>query len=218
MSGLVMPKSHFSHVESWVFDMDHTLYPADNSLFSQIEERMSAYFKKLTGLPAEHADNLRLKYWQDYGASVAGLVANHDVDAAEFLHEVHQIDFSVLSPNMTLNQAISALPGRKIVFTNGPKDYAHRVLAALEMTDLFDGVFGTEHCDLIPKPQRRAYEIIFNTAMIDTGTSAMFEDSAHNLIVPHEMGMKTVLVHGQSEDAHIHHHTSCLPSFLQSLI
>ena len=213
-----MPKKDFAHVDTWVFDMDHTLYPADNRLFSQIEVRMSDYFSAVTDLPVAQADQLRLQYWNDYGSSVAGLIKHHRVDADAFLQTVHDIDFAVLTPNIDLKDAIKALPGRKIVFTNGPIQYAKNVLQTLDLADIFDATYGTEHCDLVPKPQRRAYEMIIERACITSETTAMFEDSHHNLIVPHEMGMKTVLVHHDAEADHIHHCAPCLPSFLRRLI
>ncbi len=145
-----MPK-RFCSCGYLVFDMDHTLYPADNRLFSQIEVRMSDYFSAVTDLPVAQADQLRLQYWNDYGSSVAGLIKHHRVDADAFLQTVHDIDFAVLTPNIDLKDAIKALPGRKIVFTNGPIQYAKNVLQTLDLADIFDATYGTEHCDLIPQ-------------------------------------------------------------------
>lgn len=212
-----MPKEQFRHVDTWVFDMDHTLYPANNVLFSQIEVLMLDYFVTATGLAHHDADRLRVQYWENYGTSVAGLIKHHDVDPGDFLHTVHQIDFGVLSPNPELKQAIQALSGRKIVFTNGPQAYAHNVLTALDLHDDFEAVYGTEHSDLIPKPQRHAYEKVFQQAGIEPQRAAMFEDSPANLRVPHDMGMKTVLVHAEHDGPHIHHQTTCLPSFLRQI-
>ena len=154
-----MPKSQFSHVSEWVFDMDHTLYPPHNKLFDQIEILMADYFVKVTGLQKPEADKLRQTYWDKYGASLTGLMHHHDVDPADFLRDVHDIDFSVLDPDHGLNDILRDLPGRKIVYTNAPRNYAEQTLDRLHMQDMFDAVYALEDADLIPKPNQKAYDL-----------------------------------------------------------
>jgi putative hydrolase of the HAD superfamily len=213
-----MPKSQFSHVLEWVFDMDHTLYPPHNKLFDQIEILMADYFVKVTGLQKPEADKLRQSYWDKYGASLTGLMHHHEVDPADFLRDVHDIDFSVLDPDHGLNDIIRDLPGRKIVYTNAPRAYAEQTLDRLHMQDMFDAVYALEDADLIPKPNQKAYDIVLNKAGVDPNRAAMFEDSPQNLRVPHDIGMRTVLVHGECRDTHIHHHTPNLSNFLNQLV
>lgn len=212
-----MLRHSFDHVTDWVFDMDHTLYPAQNQLFQQIEVRMSDYTQRATGLSRDVADHLRRKYWQDYGASVTGLVEHHGIDPHDFLHHVHQIDFSVLTPDPQLKLEISKLPGRKVVFTNGPKAYANQVLAALNLDDNFDHVCGFEDAGMIPKPQPCAYHTVFGSLDLSPSHAVMFEDSHENLKVPHDLGMKTVLIHANDQGAHVHHQSDCLVSFLRQI-
>ena len=212
-----MPKHSFDHVTDWVFDMDHTLYPANNQLFRQIEVLMSDYTHRATGLPRTTADELRHKYWNDYGASVTGLVEHHGIDAHDFLHHVHQVDFSVLTPDPHLKTEISKLRGRKVVFTNGPKAYASQVLRALDLDDAFDHVCGFEDAGMIPKPQPRAYDTVFRSLGIAPSRAVMFEDSHENLKVPHDLGMKTVLIHANNDGPHVHHQSDCLVSFLRQI-
>ncbi len=33
----------FSHIDTWVFDLDNTLYPHHSNLFSQIDVKMTGY-------------------------------------------------------------------------------------------------------------------------------------------------------------------------------
>lgn len=212
-----MHKHCFDHLTDWVFDMDHTLYPADNQLFRQIEVLMSDYTHRATGLPRQLADDLRHQYWNDYGASVTGLAEHHGVDARDFLYHTHQIDFSVLTPDPQLKTEISKLPGRKVVFTNGPIAYANQVLQALNLHDIFDHVCGFEYTGMIPKPQPRAYDTVFQTLDIIPSRAAMFEDSHANLKVPHDLGMKTVLIHAKHDGPHVHHQSDCLISFLRQI-
>ena len=210
-----MPRDKFSHVFTWVFDLDNTLYPPSMRLFDQIEVRMTNYVMSQLRVDQHEADRLRRHYWKSYGTTLAGLMCEHSIDPLPYLHDVHDIDFSVLKPDKTLASRIRALPGRKIVYTNGSAPYAERVLEARGLGGLFEAIYGVEHADFHPKPEARAFETVFGKARVTPQTSAMFEDDPRNLAVPHAMGMKTVLVGDTPKDAaHIQHHTTDLASFL----
>jgi putative hydrolase of the HAD superfamily len=213
-----MPRAHFEHVTTWVFDLDHTLYPPDMALFDQINVKMTAYVMEALGVDRDEADRLRYRYWRDHGTTLAGLMDIHGVDPGPYLHEVHQIDFSVLRPDPDLAARIRALPGRRIIYTNGTAPYAEQVIAARGLSGLFDAVYGVEHAGLRPKPERRAFETVFATDGLDPTRAAMFEDDVRNLAAPHEMGVRTVHVAPDPEPAdHIHHHTDDLTEFLSRL-
>ncbi|THD75628.1 pyrimidine 5'-nucleotidase [Thalassobius vesicularis] len=213
-----MPKEAFSHVTFWVFDLDNTLYPPRARLFDQIEQRMTAYVMRSLGVDQARANHLRQHYWQTYGTTLAGLMHEHDVDPLPYLDEVHQISLSHLEPDSALAAAITALPGRKIVYTNGSAPYARRVLEARGLDGLFDAVYGVENAGFIPKPQPDAFRKIFEADGLDPTRAAMFEDDPRNLAAPHAMGMRTVHVAPAPHQAeHIHHHTDDLADFLTRL-
>ena len=210
-----MPTESFSHVTAWVFDLDNTLYDPSVRLFDQIEVRMTAYVMSQLGVDQSEANRLRQHYWKSYGTTLAGLMREHDLDPEPYLIEVHDIDFGALSPDPDLRAAIAALPGRRIVYTNGSAPYAERVIAARGLSGLFDAVYGVEHAHYRPKPEREAFETIFAADQLDPTRAAMFEDDARNLAAPHALGMRTVHVAEQAEPAdHIHHHTTDLARFL----
>lgn len=214
-----MVAARFSHVTSWVFDLDNTLYPPHMRLFDQIEVRMTAYVQEALGVSKAEADHLRQHYWHSYGTTLAGLMAEHDVDPAPYLTDVHDIDFSVLDADQTLAARLRALPGRKIVYTNGCAPYAENVLNARGLSGIFDAVYGVEHANFRPKPERAAFETVFSQDKLRPETAAMFEDDHRNLAAPHEMGMRTVHVAPEPEPAdHIHHHTEDLTVFLGKLV
>ncbi len=213
-----MPTQHFSDVRAWVFDLDNTLYPPEVRLFDQIEVRMTNWVMSALNVARAEANHLRRHYWQAYGTTLAGLMAEHDVDPGPYLNEVHDIDLSHLQPDPVLAAQIAALPGRKFVYTNGCAPYANRVLAACGLDNVFDAVFGIEHAGFLPKPSRAAYEAIFAVAGIEARNSAMFEDEARNLDAPNDMGMRTVHVAAVPQPAaHIHFHTSDLANFLSQI-
>jgi putative hydrolase of the HAD superfamily len=211
-------RAAFAHVNVWVFDLDNTLYPPAARLFDQIELRMTAWVQATLGVSRGEADRLRAQYWRSYGTTLAGLMAEHGVDPGPYLTDVHDIDLSVLSPDPALAARIAALPGRRLVYTNGCAPYAERVLAARGLAGLFDAVCGVEHAGFRPKPERAAFETVFAAQGVDARRAAMFEDDARNLVAPHAMGMATVHV-APAPDPHPHiaHHTADLTGFLAAL-
>lgn len=208
----------FSHVRAWVFDLDNTLYPPSMGLFPQIERRMTAWVMDRLGLAEAEANRLRRDYWATHGTTLAGLMRDHAIDPLPYLAHVHDIDFSVLSPDLDLAARIRALPGRRIVYTNADAVYAGRVLRARGLEGLFDAVYGVEHAGFLPKPERAAFESIFAQDGLDPRQAAMFEDDIKNLRAPHDMGMRTVHVAPAPDPhPHIHHHTGDLAGFLAQL-
>jgi len=214
-----MVKSSFSHVTQWVFDLDHTLYPPQMQLFDQIEVKMTAYVMDQLGVGRPEADRLRTHYWRTYGTTLAGLMREHGVDPDPYLVEVHDVSMDHMEPDPELAAYIRSLPGTRIVYTNGSAPYAERVLAARGLTGLFDAIYGVEHADYRPKPERAAFDRVFEQARIDPKQAAMFEDDQRNLAAPHAMGMRTVHVAPEPHEAdHIHHHTDDLTAFLGRLV
>ncbi|MFQ6550065.1 pyrimidine 5'-nucleotidase [Aestuariibius sp. 2305UL40-4] len=214
-----MPRTAFAPIRHWVFDLDNTLYTPDARLFDQIEERMADWIMESLDLGRQDAHALRRTYWQRYGTTLAGLMAEHRIDPDGFLDHVHDIDLAALAPDPGLRRAIDALPGRRIVFTNGSRGHAARILAARGLTDLFEAIYGVEDADYVPKPQRAAFDAIFDSDNLTPDRSAMFEDDIRNLETPFALGLRTVHVAGEPDPApHIHHHTDDLAGFLSQIV
>ncbi len=225
----------FSLIDTWIFDLDNTLYPAGNNLFTQIDRRMREYISNLFDVCHDEARNIQKTYYHRHGTTLSGLMTEHGIEPGNFLEYVHDVDVSRIKPAPELGQAIGKLPGRKIVFTNGSRSHAQNVTDRLGFSSLFDGVFGIEAADYIPKPKQAAYAAIIDRYDIDPRKAAMFEDMARNLVIPHDMGMTTILVeepsHNWQEDPgssdsifhtddhlHIHFHTEDLASFLDTKV
>jgi len=213
-----MVRDAFSHISHWVFDLDNTLYPPKARLFDQIEVRMTQYVMDALGVARPKADQLRKQYWAQYGTTLAGLMREHDVDPAPYLTDVHDISLEHLEVDADLRSHITDLPGRCIVYTNGSAPYAERVLAARGLDGVFDAIYGVEHAEFRPKPERAAFEAVFTLDGVVPDRAAMFEDDPRNLAAPHDMGMRTVHVSPDPHQAdHIHHHTDDLTGFLRRL-
>lgn len=191
-----------SNIQSWIFDLDNTLYPADVEFFSQIVEKIEQYVARYLSLEPEAALHLQKEYLTEYGTTLSGMMAVHGMDPAPFLDYVHDVDLKFLKPNPALRESIEALNGQKYIFTNGSKGHARNVATHLKLFDLFDGHFGVEDTGYIPKPKAHAYDVFLNVFDIDPKKAIFFEDNLRNLEVPKQLGMKTVLVVSNEDWSH----------------
>lgn len=187
-------KRSFGHIDTWVFDLDNTLYPHHVNLWQQVDVRIREYVSRFFGITPEEAFKIQKDYYRDYGTTMRGMMTEHNISADDYLAYVHQIDHSPLEPNPALGAAIEALPGRKLILTNGTVAHASKVLERLQIHDRFEAVFDIIAADLEPKPALQTYQRFLDMHGVDPAKAAMFEDLARNLTVPHDLGMTTVLV------------------------
>lgn len=184
----------FLKINTWVFDLDDTLYPRDSGLWAQIDKRISAYVKKQLLVDDAEITRLRKYYRQTYGGALKGMLVEHHIDADDYLADVHNIDYSALKPNPQLAKDISKLPGKKFIFTNGDAAHAMRVLNKIGLNNCFDGIFDVTYTDFIPKPYQQAYDSFIKHFALEPKTTAMFEDNLANLEMCKKLGMTTIFV------------------------
>jgi putative hydrolase of the HAD superfamily len=187
------PRS-FGHVETWVFDLDNTLYPHHVNLWQQVDERIRNYIADFLKISHDEAFRKQKDYYKRYGTSMRGMMTEHGMKPDDFLDYVHKIDHSPLEPNPALGAAIERLPGRKLILTNGTRRHADAVMRRLEIHSHFEDVFDIVAANLEPKPLRQTYDMFLQLHGVDPAKAAMFEDLSRNLEVPHALGMTTVLV------------------------
>lgn len=183
-----------SALDTFIFDLDNTLYPVEAEVMALVEERMTLFVMREAGVDREGAVRLRDDYRELHGATLAGMMAHHGVDPAHFLNEVHDISLDSLTPDPDLRRGLERLPGRRLVFTNGGAFHAERVLERLAIADLFDAVFHLEAASLVPKPNPQAYADLVRRHAVTPRRAVFFEDSERNLRPAAELGMTTVLV------------------------
>lgn len=221
----------FDHVDTWVFDLDNTLYPHHVNLWQQVDARIGEFIGAYLKISPAEARVIQKDYYKRFGTSMRGMMTLHGVRADDYLAYVHKIDHSPLEPNPAMGAAIAKLPGRKLILTNGSTDHADAVLDRLDIGHHFEAVFDIIAADLEPKPALQTYQKFLRVHGVDPARSAMFEDLARNLVVPHQLGMSTVLVvpdgvkevvredwelEGRDAD-YVDHVTDDLTGFLQRL-
>ena len=229
MTETPLPRS-FAAVETWIFDLDNTLYPHDVNLWQQVDVRIRDYIARFLALDPDEAQRVQKDYYRRYGTSLRGLMIEHGMSPGDFLDFVHAIDHSALAPDPVLGAAIAQLPGRKLVLTNGTRAHADAVMQRLGINQHFEDIFDIEAAELEPKPSPQTYDRFLRQHQVDPQRAAMFEDLARNLAVPHTLGMTTVLVVPRGDapareqwelegrDApHVDHVTNDLAGFLAAI-
>ncbi|WP_342640159.1 pyrimidine 5'-nucleotidase [Rhodoligotrophos ferricapiens] len=222
----------FDHVDTWIFDLDNTLYPASCRLFDQIDVKMATFIMDF--LKVDHAEARRIQkgFLYEHGTTLRGLMLEHGVKPEDFLSFVHDIDHSAVVADEALCAALTRLPGRKYIFTNGTVAHAERVMARIGIGGCFDDIFDIEAAGYLPKPNIESYRLMLERHGIEAPRSAMFEDISRNLEPCHRLGMTTVLVTSPDNDdsaaiashsghgpeaAHIDYITDDLPAFIERL-
>ena len=190
-----------SRIDCWIFDLDNTLYPASADLFELIDQKMGLFVQNLLGLDPATAHRVQKDYFVRHGTTLSGLMTEHGVDPDQFLDFVHDIPMDRLSPAPALAAAINALPGRKMVFTNGDATYANRVLDALDLAACFESVFDIREAGYRPKPELEPYHLLCESRAIDPNRALFVEDMARNLKPAKSLGMATVWINNGSEQA-----------------
>ncbi len=190
----------FSHVDTWVFDLDNTLYPHTSRIWPQVDERITLYIANMFGIDGLSARALQKYFYHKHGTTLRALIDEYDIDPYDFLDFAHDIDHASIELNADLGEAIEKLPGRKLILTNGSRKHAENVARKLGILDRFEDIFDIAAANFVPKPDRRAYETFLEKHGVEPARSAMFEDIAKNLVVPYELGMTTTLIVPQTID------------------
>lgn len=222
---------NFSQVDTWIFDLDNTLYPHTSRIWPQVDERITLYIADLFGIDGLSAKALQKYFYHKHGTTLRALIDEYDIDPYDFLDFAHDIDHTTIALDPRLGEAIERLPGRKLILTNGSRKHAENVARKIGILDHFEDVFDIAAANFLPKPDRRAYESFLDKHSVEPARAAMFEDIAKNLVVPYDLGMTTTLVVPKTVDPfreefeqeavktpHIDHITDDLAQFLNTCI
>ena len=182
----------------WLFDLDNTLHDASRAVFGMLDASMNDYIARELGLAPDAADRLRRHYWRRYGATLLGLERHHGIRAAHFLEHTHA--WPDLEQRLAIDPrdraALRALPGRKFVLTNAPARYAKRVLAALGLAELFEGVVSIERMRIFgrlrPKPDARMFRVVLARLKLPAARCVLVEDTLAHQRAACRVGLSAV--------------------------
>lgn len=181
-------------IETWIFDLDNTLYPLACNLFREVEERMDAFIMAELDINHDEAHRMRRDFFTRHGTTLRGLMLDHGIEPKRFLDYVHEIDLSGVPADPVLVAAINRLPGRKLVFTNATARHAERVMARIGLTGHIEAVHDIVAGDYLPKPNPSAYRTLTKRHGFAPESALFVEDMARNLAPAAALGMTTAWV------------------------
>ena len=184
----------FENIKNFIFDCDGVLYKDLEAVFGQVSKRMTEYISKKLNLDLKKAKELQTNYFHKYNTSLNGLMIHHNINPAEFLNYVHEINLNFLKKDLILRKELSKLNAKKFVFTNGSHEHVINITKHLGIDDLFDGAFDITDCNYIPKPAIEPYKKLINKFDINPNETVFIEDIAKNLEPAKKIGMKTVWI------------------------
>jgi putative hydrolase of the HAD superfamily len=185
---------------TWIFDLDNTLHDYRSRIMPHIESSMTEFLRRDLGVPREQAATLRRAYWLRYGATLAGMMRLHGTDPHRFLRETHEVPGleGLVSGEPGLRHALRRIPGRKLLFSNAPLQYARRVLRVLRIEGFFDALYCIERARFHPKPSPRGFRLLLRAERLVPGRCVLVDDTLENLRAAKSLGMKTVWISGEA--------------------
>jgi putative hydrolase of the HAD superfamily len=212
-------------IETWIFDLDNTLYPASCRLFDQIHARMQRFIAERLELSLDAALAVQKTYFRRFGTTMRGLMTVNRIDPHDFLAYVHDVDLACVPNDPVLAGALAALPGRKLVHTNGSVAHAERLLIHLDIAGSFCGIVDIAAAGFEPKPGLAGYHELLRRHRVTPETALMVEDIAKNLVPAAALGMTTAWLRGTvdwaaagAEGDHIHYVVDDLGAFLAAAL
>ena len=212
-------------VETWIFDLDNTLYPVTKRLLAHIDEHMGSFVAKYLGISRKEAHQIQKSYFKKYGLTLRGLMLNDGLDPARYFEEMGPMDLDEVEPNPELGEYIASLKGRKIIYTNASARHTELVLNQMKFKkNTFEAIFDIQAANYVPKPAIESYKLLCKTYSIDPNRAAMIDDIARNLEPAAQLGMMTVWKKTNAEwaknietETHIDHVVDDLKDWLRSI-
>ena len=183
-----------NRIDTWIFDLDNTLYSADSGIFQQVHELMGKFVSNHLNIGINEAKKIQKKYYKEHGTTLKGLMDNHGVEPDYFLAEVHKLDYSIVNSNKDLNNELHKLNGKKIIYTNANMQHTLDVLERIELSNFFDEIFDIKMANYVPKPDIKPYEEIIKKYDLNPSSSAMFDDIAKNLVPAKKVGFTSIWI------------------------
>lgn len=214
----------FSGIDTWIFDLDNTLYRTSQAMLAQIDQLMGSFISDFLKVDREEAHRIQKGYFRSHGLTLRGLMVEHGLDPQEYIDHLSQLDLTDVTPNPQLAAVLDELDGRKIIYTNAFTGHTRDVMERIGITNHFDAIYDIGDADYVPKPAIESYHRLCTLHDIDPQRAAMVEDIPRNLEPAAELGMTTVWVQTDTswardvtETDHIDHITDDLTEWLRGV-
>lgn len=190
-----MPENGLQQFSLAIIDLDNTLYAADNGVFRRMDERMTSFMADFLSVPEAEANELRVRYWRQYGTTLRGLMLHHDMPPEAFLTYVHDIQAEeILYPSAALDAALSQMRCRKVIHTNGTREHAERITAALGVSHHFSAVYDIRFNNYLPKPCSNTLLKLLKEEKVHPNLALVIDDMEDNLEAAREIGAATCII------------------------
>lgn len=147
-------------VRHLIFDLDNTLYPATAEMDAGIHDRMMECVADFFGVSLEKAAEMKKINIQKFSTTLEWIRHEGFTDVEGFFAKVHpENEVDELASDERLRPFLESIRIPKIILTNSPREHAERVLAKLNVSDLFDCICDIRDCKLLGKPYTDAYRI-----------------------------------------------------------
>jgi len=212
-------------VETWIFDLDNTLYSVSDEMHGQIDDLLGSFVAEFLKVDRIEARTIQKAYFHEFGLTLRGLMVNHDLDPEVYFDYMTREELYDMEPDPVLSGAIERLPGRKLVYTNAPGRHAELALDLIGMSGHFEAVYDIQAADFLPKPAIGAYSKLCRLHGVDPSRAVMVDDIINNLEPAAELGMTTVWKKTTAEWAkevqvgdYVHHVTEDLAGWIDGLL
>ena len=184
---------------TWIFDLDNTLHDAQKKIFPVINQKINQYISEAVKINLSEADLLRQKYWDNYGATLEGLIKHHNIDPTDFLKETHTLKNleNLILPMTDLIKVLSSINEKKILYTNAPRDYTNKVLEVCKVKECFDAIFSIEDSNFIAKPSAISMKIFLKKYNIKS--ACFVDDVKENLETAKQFELSTIWLTNEKE-------------------
>ena len=216
--------AEFSGIDTWIFDLDNTLYRTSQAMLAQIDQLMGSFISDFLKVDREEAHRIQKGYFRSHGLTLRGLMVEHGLDPQEYIDHLSQLDLTDVTPNPQLAEVLDELDGRKIIYTNAFTGHTRDVMERIGITNHFDAIYDIGDADYVPKPAIESYRRLCTLHDVDPQRAAMVEDISRNLEPAAELGMTTVWVQTDTswardvtETDHIDHITDDLTEWLRGV-
>jgi putative hydrolase of the HAD superfamily len=159
-------------IRAILFDLDNTLYSINSGLEQNTQRLIIEYTAEFLGLSPEEARQERRKGLSRYGTTLEWLLEEKGFSPANidaYYAAVHPDgEEAPLERDPTLRPFLQSLPVPLAILTNSPREHVDRILAKLDVADLFAHIFdmrwGNNQGKPLPIAFNRALEVLGATA------------------------------------------------------